>query len=272
MVGQGGGPRRAIDASFANRCCCRPHQPPRSLTNRTGVPVIFHDNYVVFGDVAEPTSRLIAELTSQEFCQLAPVNTSASAALDGDVVMGASPTGSIASLASLESHLGSVASSAAASTASSASRASRLMRKHNSDTPAQPHEPTLCAWQCEREDRFPTLADVFAGIAPDVAFDLVRENAGGGGGGGGGGPAGPAFARDARASQQHRPPLCAAPARVQEIKMAMPDDVVVTPPAEVERVVSATLATVDASMAVHGPRTIMFSSFDPEVCVEVKRR
>jgi hypothetical protein len=57
-----------------------------------------------------------------------------------------------------------------------------------------------------------------------------------------------------------------------EIKMAVPDDVAVTPPAEVDRMVGATLAAVDAGLAAHGPRLVMFTSFDPEVCLEVKRR
>ena len=41
---------------------------------------------------------------------------------------------------------------------------------------------------------------------------------------------------------------------------------------QVDRMVSATLAAVDAGLAAYGPRLVMFSSFDPEVCVEVKRR
>ncbi|EFN52895.1 hypothetical protein CHLNCDRAFT_138426 [Chlorella variabilis] len=196
-----------------------------------GVPVIWHDNYVVFGDEANPTSCRIADLTSQAFRQLAPINVSrATAAADTGVLLGGSPTSSSASLASLESFACSTASSAAsAATSTTSSGTTRLLRKHRNDTPAEPHEPTLRSWQCEQEDHFPTLAEVFAGIPPSVAFDL-------------------------------------------EIKMAVPDDVVVTPAHEVDRMVSATLAAVDAGLAAHGPRTIMFSSFDPEVCLEVKRR
>lgn len=41
---------------------------------------------------------------------------------------------------------------------------------------------------------------------------------------------------------------------------------------QVDRMVSATLAAVDAGLAAHGPRLVMFSSFDPEVCAEIKRR
>lgn len=57
-----------------------------------------------------------------------------------------------------------------------------------------------------------------------------------------------------------------------EIKMATPDSVPATPPAEVDRMVDATLAAVDAGLAAHGPRLVVFSSFDPDVCLEVKRR
>lgn len=208
-----------------------------------GVPVIFHDNYVVYGDEANPTSRLIADMTSEEFRQLAPINAS----LAADDLLGASPTSSVASMdfeacstASSVYTSGSGSSSSGTSSASSgggggggsirsSASSDRLLRKHKNGEPAVPNEPTLRGWHCEEEDHFPTLADVFAAIPHSVAFDL-------------------------------------------EIKMAVPNDVAVTPPAEVDRMVSATLAAVDAGLAAYGPRTLMFSSFDPEVCMEVKRR
>ena len=62
------------------------------------------------------------------------------------------------------------------------------------------------------------------------------------------------------------------PHSLQEIKMAMPNDLAVTPAEEVDRMVGATLAAVEAGLAAYGPRLVMFSSFDPEVCLEVKRR
>ncbi|KAL4440128.1 hypothetical protein ABPG75_003129 [Micractinium tetrahymenae] len=193
---------------------------------RDGVPVIWHDNYVVYGDEGCPTSSLVAELTLEEFRQLAPINAGlAPGAAGGDgadtPLLGSSPTASTASLASL-------ASLDTACTASSAS-SRRLLRKHRNREPAVAHEPTLRAWACEQEDQFPMLAEVFASIPPHVAFDI-------------------------------------------EIKMATPDDLAVTAPAEVDRMVSATLAAVDAGLAAHGPRLVMFSSFDPDVCLAVKRR
>lgn len=174
--------------------------------------MIWHDNYVVWGDEAQPTSRRISDLTFREFHQLAPINGSSEP--EAEVPMGASPTSSCMSFSSMDS---------------GSSGANRLLRKLRNDAPAVPYEPTLRSWAVEQEDHFPTLADVFAGIPPSVAFDL-------------------------------------------EVKMAVPDDVAVTPAAEVDRMVSAILAAVDAGLAAHGPRLIVFSSFDPEVCLEIKQR
>ena len=139
------------------------------------MPVIWHDNYVVYGDEAAPTSRLIADLTADEFRRLAPINELAAAAaaagapgvLEGGSPLGGSPMGgspmggsplggspasSTWSLASLES---------GASLASSASSArSRLLRKHKNGEPAVAREPTLRSWLCQEEDHFPTLAEV----------------------------------------------------------------------------------------------------------------
>lgn len=120
------------------------------------MPVIWHDNYVVYGDEACPTSSLVAELSLEEFRQLAPINAGAAGAAGsygGDTpLLGSSPTASTASL-------GSLASLDTACTASSAS-SRRLLRKHRNGEPAMPHEPTLRAWACEQEDQFPTLAEV----------------------------------------------------------------------------------------------------------------
>ncbi len=136
-----------------------PH-PPTHPTHTPGVPVIWHDNYVVYGEEACPTSSLVAELSLEEFRQLAPINAGAAGAAGsygGDTpLLGSSPTASTASL-------GSLASLDTACTASSAS-SRRLLRKHRNGEPAMPHEPTLRAWACEQEDQFPLLAEV-GGVA-----------------------------------------------------------------------------------------------------------
>lgn len=141
------------------------------------MPVIWHDNYIVHGEEAAPTSSLIADLTADQFRRLAPINGGGGGGGDGlaggmsavslagpdtpfggspvgGSPMGGSPAGSTISLSSLDS-------SATASTASSAARAAaRLLRKHRNGEPAVAGEPTLRAWRCEQEDHFPTLAEV----------------------------------------------------------------------------------------------------------------
>lgn len=56
-----------------------------------------------------------------------------------------------------------------------------------------------------------------------------------------------------------------------EVKMATPDDVMRTPAVEVERVVSSILQVV-SQCTMDGQRTIVFSSFDPEVCAALRER
>lgn len=171
---------------------------PQTLTPRPpGVPVIWHDNYVVYGEEAAPTSRLIADLTAEEFRRLAPINDlMAEAAANGapgvleggsplggspmggsplggsplgGSPLGSSPTASSWSLASMESG----ATLGGASTASTASSGrARLLRKHKNGEPAVACEPTLRSWLCQEEDHFPTLAEVRAGCGCCLVLPL----------------------------------------------------------------------------------------------------
>ena len=50
-----------------------------------------------------------------------------------------------------------------------------------------------------------------------------------------------------------------------EVKMATPPELAVTPPQEVERMVTPILEAVQA-VATYSSRPIIFSSFDPEIC------
>lgn len=147
------------------------------------MPVIWHDNYVVYGWEGAPTSALISDLTSAQFRQLAPINhagldekeeeegdgsfaglmdgaspppTPFGGSPEGGSPLGGSPASSTFSLASLDSS----ALASSASSGGAARRALRLLRKHKNGEPALPGEPTLRAWRCEREDHFPTLAEV----------------------------------------------------------------------------------------------------------------
>lgn len=56
-----------------------------------------------------------------------------------------------------------------------------------------------------------------------------------------------------------------------EVKMTTPNNVEFTPREEVTRQLDAILAVVDEQLAL-APRLVLFSSFDPEVCTELKRR
>lgn len=175
-----------------------------------GVPVVWHDNYVVYGGHESPVSKLISELTLVEFRALAPINQ-----LDTDArstsAGRSTPEGS-----SPESSLhGSSASSS-------------LLRQLRNADPAVANEPTLRPWHVAQDDGLPTLVEVFAGLPPSMPLDI-------------------------------------------EIKMATPNTLAVTPAEEVERMLGPILAEVDAALAA-GPRPLIFSSFDPDICLEIKRR
>lgn len=53
-----------------------------------------------------------------------------------------------------------------------------------------------------------------------------------------------------------------------EVKMSVPHTIAVTPAEEVDRMVLPILACVDACTRDSG-RTVLFSSFDPDVCVRI---
>ncbi|CAL5218465.1 g148 [Coccomyxa viridis] len=56
-----------------------------------------------------------------------------------------------------------------------------------------------------------------------------------------------------------------------EVKMATPPELAVTPPQEIERMVTPILEAVQA-VATHSSRPIVFSSFDPEICRALRQR
>lgn len=55
-----------------------------------------------------------------------------------------------------------------------------------------------------------------------------------------------------------------------EVKMATPDDLAETHAEEIERMVAPILNVVSA--CDRGGRAVMFSSFDPDICRELRRR
>lgn len=175
-----------------------------------------HDNYVVYGEPHNPVSKLISQLTLEEFQGLAPINQ-----LDDVSLHGSSPTSSEASMATALFPNGA---SPASSTASS-----RLLRQQRNGVPAVAYEPTLRSWDVEEDDHLPTLGEVFAALPPNVPFDI-------------------------------------------EVKMSTPNDLAQTPAGEISRMLDSILAEVDAAVAAHGPRLLLFSCFDPDVCLELRRR
>ena len=101
-------------------------------------------------------------------------------------------------------------------------------------------------WRCRHEEPFPSLDEVFASLPPSVAFNI-------------------------------------------EVKMATPASLARTPAEEVERVVGPVVATVERCLAAEraggggggsalaplpppGPRSVVFSSFDPDVCAALRAR
>lgn len=56
-----------------------------------------------------------------------------------------------------------------------------------------------------------------------------------------------------------------------EVKMAMPDNVEATPAEEIDRMLTPILKCVEEN-ATNSNRTIVFTSFDPDVCLELARR
>lgn len=112
---------------------------------RDGVPVIWHDNYVITGSPEQPINRLISDLTYGEFVSLVP--------------------------ASADLHL-QKAGQVAGLRVEDVDRNTRLLRALGGDEPAERGNPTLAGWEAEMETRLPSLAEIFATIPAHVAFDI----------------------------------------------------------------------------------------------------
>jgi glycerophosphodiester phosphodiesterase len=216
-----------------------------------GVPVVFHDDFLLHGHHDALSSWLVADLTVAAFKSLAPIHAAPSdsdggpAGASDDDDGGASTAtwaGSEGEGAGSLSFLGGGGgggggggaspfggSPAGGSPAGGSHRgAPRLLRRHHHDMPAAPAGPSVGAWAAQQEDHLPTLAEVFAAVPAHVAFNI-------------------------------------------EVKMATGDHIARTPDAEVRRVVDATLAAVAAEAAGSiARRHVAFSSFDPEVCCALR--
>lgn len=210
---------------------------------RDGVCVIYHDNYVVVGDELNPTSHLIADMEVEAFKGASPVNSVVAGgsdlegASDDEVVSSFQPHPMLTREYGIERRRMESSSDVLAGTSPESSvsnPSSKLLRQHRNGVIASSSEKSLHAWTVVDDEEFPTLLEVFERMPPNVAFDI-------------------------------------------EIKMATGDGVVRTPEEELRRMTDAILATVavaeDRARALgHPPRPLLFSSFDPDICVDVKRR
>lgn len=178
-----------------------------------GVPVIWHDNYVITGTPEAPINRLIADLTYAEFCALVP--TSADLPLQ--------KAGQVAGLRAED-----------AAAAERARRRTRLLRALGGDEPAQRDDPTLAGWECDTEERLPSLAELFAAMPPHVAFDIEVKVA----------------------VPSHR---AHTPSREVDRLLG-------------PILAGVDAAQAAARSAGQPPRRVLYSSFDPDVCAELAHR
>ncbi|KAI8109463.1 hypothetical protein M9434_000745 [Picochlorum sp. BPE23] len=206
-------------------------------------PVLFHDNYLVYGDSANPSSFLLKDLELVHFKGASPANST----IDGGSSCGMSDDEVSSTLPETWPMLGGGTNPSSDHDLSGNSPTSiftktdlcggesprTLLRQQKNGIVACPSDKSLSAWQVEEEDEFPTLLEVFEKLPPHIAFDI-------------------------------------------EIKMTTPDSVVQTPDEEISRVVNAivhTLGAIETRIQLEGlpKRKIMFSSFDPDVCLRIKK-
>lgn len=185
---------------------------------RDGVPVLWHDNTVDFGDPDAPSRAPVADLTLAEFKALGSITASSTSATR---------------LAVVRSFWSEPAAAAAATAREGEGAAAEA---EDEDLPPRGASPPRSRtpprhWRCARDEGFPTLDEVFDALPPGVGFDI-------------------------------------------EVKMATPDDLAVTPADEVMRVVGPILDAVERCCPPASPaqRAVVFSSFDPDVCRELRAR
>ncbi|GFR40891.1 hypothetical protein Agub_g1543, partial [Astrephomene gubernaculifera] len=205
---------------------------------RDNVPVIWHDDDVVTGPADHPSKPQIKDLTLAELQTLC---------------------GSSGRYQPGGSHEGRGSGSDSGGSSSGGDPPGGELMRLFRDRVTRQWGSGYLPWRCDQDDAIPTLEAVFASMPPEIGFDI-------------------------------------------EIKMTTGDDVVHTPSQEVDRMLGAILPVVhrcsslpsssssfpsaftSSSPAAPLPpppltpqsaarrRRIIFSSFDPDVCVELRRR
>ncbi|GLI69642.1 hypothetical protein VaNZ11_014312 [Volvox africanus] len=234
---------------------------------RDNVPIVWHDDDVVTGSADHPSRPQVKDLTVAELKALcghggggsgsgaeAAADASASDPCTLGLTAGRTPSG------------GDDKGEAVAINVADGTQESRGLLRLFRDRATRQKGTSYEQWKCDQDDAIPTLEAVFEALPPEVGFDI-------------------------------------------EIKMTTGDDVVHTPSDEVERMLGAILPVVNrcSSSSSSSPaapaapasspssplptahltdsgcgagdagtpqrrRRIMFSSFDPDVCVELRRR
>lgn len=169
----------------------------RTQVTRDNVPIIWHDDQVIFGSVDQPNKPEVKDMTLEELQALCKDSSTATEGGNTALVPNAPPT---------------------------PAKLLRLFRDRTTRQWATQYQP----WSCSQDDTIPTLEAVFQSVPETIGFDI-------------------------------------------EVKMTTGDDIEHTPSDEVDRVLSAVLPVVER-MSVSGQRNIVFSSFDPDVCLELRKR
>jgi glycerophosphodiester phosphodiesterase len=120
-----------------------------------GVPVVWHDNLVEYGDPSRPTQCAVSDLTAAEFQALGSLSSSGKCQQLAVVrrFKRAAPTGAsgLDGAAILQAVAAAADGSAAAPDASAAARQ---------------------RWCCEADDGFPTLEQLFSSLPQQLAFNI----------------------------------------------------------------------------------------------------
>jgi glycerophosphodiester phosphodiesterase len=127
-----------------------------------GVPVVWHDDTVEFGDPSRPSQVAVSELTAAEFQALGALSAS----------------GKCQQL-SVVRRFKHAAAAAAAASAAAASPEARLAaalasagEDDSSSSTAAAAAPQRRRWCCEVDDAFPTLEQLFSALPGHLAFNI----------------------------------------------------------------------------------------------------
>jgi glycerophosphodiester phosphodiesterase len=121
-----------------------------------GVPVIWHDDLVEYGDPARPTQCAVSDLTAAEFQALGALSAS----------------GKCQQLSVVRSFKTAAATAAAGSDSSNTAGGARLAAAIAAAGEGGGAPPPRRRWCCEADDTFPTLEQLFGLLPAHLAFNI----------------------------------------------------------------------------------------------------